>query len=101
MLTCVSQNHEVLVGTAEVFRKALVDNRFIHLAQFSLLILDECHNATGTLGSMDPKARMTDPDATLHSRAGNSAMAGILIDAYHPAAKAVCIHMVWSITVRI
>eukprot|EP00930_Biecheleria_cincta_P023734 TRINITY_DN17092_c0_g1_i2.p1 TRINITY_DN17092_c0_g1~~TRINITY_DN17092_c0_g1_i2.p1 ORF type:complete len:747 (-),score=120.10 TRINITY_DN17092_c0_g1_i2:302-2542(-) len=52
--------HDVLVGTAEVFRKALVDNKFLNLGDFSLLIFDECHNATG-----------------------GSAMAGLLRDSVH------------------
>lgn len=41
------RNNNVLVGTAEVFRRALVDSGFISVSDFSLVILDECHNATG------------------------------------------------------
>eukprot|EP00899_Mesostigma_viride_P015396 jgi/Mesvir1/23858/Mv10657-RA.6 len=37
----------VLVGTAEVFRRALVDTGFLHPTHFSLVVLDECHNAVG------------------------------------------------------
>eukprot|EP00667_Euglena_gracilis_P006422 EG_transcript_6477 len=36
----------VLVGTAELFRRAL-QQAFISPAQFSLWVLDECHNAVG------------------------------------------------------
>ena len=39
-------SHDVLVGTPEVFRRALVDQGYLHPAVFSLLIFDECHNAT-------------------------------------------------------
>jgi len=40
-------NYDILVGTPEVFRRALVDQRYIYSSQFSLVIFDECHNATG------------------------------------------------------
>eukprot|EP00435_Cladocopium_sp_Y103_P008406 s1067_g2.t1 len=43
---CVSEN-EILVGTPEVFRKALVENGYITPLDFSIIIFDECHNATG------------------------------------------------------
>lgn len=39
--------NEVLVGTPEVFRRALVDKGFFCSNQFSLMIFDECHNAVG------------------------------------------------------
>jgi hypothetical protein len=41
------RNFEIFVGTAEVFRMALVDQGFIKPKHFSLVIIDECHNATG------------------------------------------------------
>jgi ERCC4-related helicase len=40
-------NYDIMVGTPEVFRRALVDQRYILSSQFSLVIFDECHNATG------------------------------------------------------
>lgn len=43
---CVCEN-EILVGTPEVFRKALVENGYISPLDFSIIIFDECHNATG------------------------------------------------------
>ncbi|CAL1138448.1 unnamed protein product [Cladocopium goreaui] len=43
---CVCEN-EILVGTPEVFRKALVENGYITPLDFSIIIFDECHNATG------------------------------------------------------
>uniref|UniRef100_A0A7S1AC91 RNA helicase n=1 Tax=Noctiluca scintillans TaxID=2966 RepID=A0A7S1AC91_NOCSC len=52
--------NDVLVGTPEVFRRALVDTKFLTLRPFALLIFDECHNATG-----------------------NSPMASIMRDAVH------------------
>lgn len=41
------ERNEVLVGTPEVFRRALVDKAFICPTQFSLMVFDECHNAVG------------------------------------------------------
>eukprot|EP00927_Polykrikos_kofoidii_P015842 TRINITY_DN17096_c0_g2_i1.p1 TRINITY_DN17096_c0_g2~~TRINITY_DN17096_c0_g2_i1.p1 ORF type:complete len:1092 (+),score=207.80 TRINITY_DN17096_c0_g2_i1:83-3358(+) len=61
----IVKNSDVLVGTAEVFRRALVDTKFLSLHDFSLLIFDECHNAIG-----------------------NSPMAGILRDAVHRSGHA-------------
>ena len=40
-------NYDIMVGTPEVFRRALVDQGYIYSSQFSLVIFDECHNATG------------------------------------------------------
>eukprot|EP00929_Paragymnodinium_shiwhaense_P065753 TRINITY_DN32946_c1_g1_i4.p1 TRINITY_DN32946_c1_g1~~TRINITY_DN32946_c1_g1_i4.p1 ORF type:complete len:1025 (-),score=291.04 TRINITY_DN32946_c1_g1_i4:393-3467(-) len=56
----IVRSNDILVGTAEVFRRALVDTKFIQLSSFSLLIFDECHNAVG-----------------------NSPMAAIMRDAVH------------------
>ena len=39
--------HDVLVGTPQIFHRAFVDAAFIHTTQFSLIIFDECHSATG------------------------------------------------------
>lgn len=41
------ERNVVLVGTPEVFRRALVDKAFIRPTQFSLMVFDECHNAVG------------------------------------------------------
>lgn len=38
---------DLFVGTPEVFRRAVVDLGCLSLKKFSLLIFDECHNATG------------------------------------------------------
>ncbi|CAE8647280.1 unnamed protein product [Polarella glacialis] len=44
----IVRDSEVLVGTPEVFRRALVDTRFLSFdGIFSLVVFDECHNATG------------------------------------------------------
>lgn len=40
-------NTDILVGTAEIFRFAFVDQGFIDPADFSLIVFDECHNAVG------------------------------------------------------
>ena len=55
----------MLVGTPEVFRRSMVDLGCVGVAQLSLLVLDECHNATG-----------------------NSPMAAIMRDAVHRAPPA-------------
>jgi hypothetical protein len=39
--------HQVVVATPEILRRAFVDSAFVDASQFSLLILDECHHATG------------------------------------------------------
>ena len=59
------RDSDVLVGTPEVFRRALVDLGCLPVARLSLLVLDECHNATG-----------------------NSPMAAIMRDAVHRAPPA-------------
>jgi ERCC4-related helicase len=41
------QKYNVVVGTPEVFRIGFVDRGYIHPANFSLIVFDECHNATG------------------------------------------------------
>ena len=38
--------HEVLVGTPEVFKNALLKNAIV-VASLSLIVFDECHNAVG------------------------------------------------------
>ena len=57
--------HDVLVGTPEVFRRAMVDLGALSPVDFALVIFDECHNAVG-----------------------NSPMAAICRDALSPAAHA-------------
>jgi ERCC4-related helicase/uncharacterized membrane protein YgcG len=42
-----TKSNRVLVGTAEIFRQALVDRGFLNVAQISLCIFDECHHAVG------------------------------------------------------
>jgi endoribonuclease Dicer len=61
---CIAE-HDVFVGTPEIFRRAFVDMGTISPAQFALIVFDECHNATG-----------------------NSPMAAICRDALWPAARA-------------
>jgi len=43
---CVQEN-DILVGTPEVFRRAMVEGGFLSPLDFSIIIFDECHNATG------------------------------------------------------
>lgn len=38
---------DILVGTPEVFRRALIEKAFINPSQFSVIVFDECHNAVG------------------------------------------------------
>ena len=57
-------DNDILVGTPEVFRKALVDFGFLRLDQVSIMVFDEAHGATG-----------------------NSPYAAIMNDAYHPSAR--------------
>ena len=56
---------DVLLGTPEVFKNALTQHGFLSLPQFSLMIFDEAHNATG-----------------------NSPMAAIMRDAFQPRVRA-------------
>ena len=56
-------DNDIMVGTPEVFRKALVDFGFLRLNQVSIIVFDEAHGATG-----------------------NSPYAAIMKDAYHPSA---------------
>eukprot|EP00400_MALV-I_sp_L67-5_P000408 gene408-119_t len=37
----------ILVGTPEVFRRAMVQEKYIRPEQFCLMVFDECHHATG------------------------------------------------------
>ena len=41
------QAHQVVVATPEILRRALVDSAFLDVSHISLMILDECHHATG------------------------------------------------------
>jgi len=40
-------NHDIFVGTPEIFRKALIDHGYISVEQFCVFVFDECHKATG------------------------------------------------------
>ncbi|OLQ12482.1 Endoribonuclease Dicer-like 2b [Symbiodinium microadriaticum] len=44
--TACLRQHQVLVGTPEIFRRAM-DQGFLQVAQLSLLVFDECHRAKG------------------------------------------------------
>lgn len=41
------EDYDILVGTPDIFRRALVTNAYITPASFCLVIFDECHNAVG------------------------------------------------------
>jgi ERCC4-related helicase len=43
---CVRQSH-ILIGTPAVFQQAFLTGKFLEISRFSLLVFDECHNATG------------------------------------------------------
>jgi DEAD/DEAH box helicase len=43
---CLRRNH-ILLGTAALFQLALVTEKRISIEQVSLIVFDECHNATG------------------------------------------------------
>ena len=42
-----SMKCHIYVGTAALFLQAFVTNKFLDVRRFSLLVFDECHNATG------------------------------------------------------
>jgi len=42
-----SMKCHIYVGTAEIFRQALATDRCLDVCRFSLIVFDECHNATG------------------------------------------------------
>ena len=41
------KQNDILVGTPEVFRRALIQKALLQPTDFSLLVFDECHNAVG------------------------------------------------------
>ncbi|CAK9083173.1 unnamed protein product [Durusdinium trenchii] len=43
---CMSRS-KVLVGTIETLCRAIVDHGYLSLSEFSLVVIDECHKATG------------------------------------------------------
>lgn len=43
---CIRTNH-VLLGTAALFQQGFVTDKFFQVECFSLIVFDECHNATG------------------------------------------------------
>ena len=47
--TCLSR-HRCLVGTADIFRKLLLEQCVLSYEEISLLVLDECHHARKKLG---------------------------------------------------
>ena len=59
--TAAMDKSDIFCGTAAVFQKAFISDRYMTMGRFSLLVFDECHNATG-----------------------NSAMASVMRDAVAP-----------------
>jgi ERCC4-related helicase len=43
---CIRQC-QIFIGTPAVFQQAFVTGKFLEISHFSLLVFDECHNATG------------------------------------------------------
>ena len=44
--SCIEKS-QLLLGTAALFQQAFVDNKFLEIRRFSLIVFDECHNAVG------------------------------------------------------
>jgi len=47
-------DHDIFIATADIFRKALINHKYISVEKFSVMVFDECHHATkgGSMASI-------------------------------------------------